>query len=212
MNGMFGGFSHDDSNIFNNNSFSRQRRPNPTFFDGSDEQRKIPPLIVEVPCTLEQLNSSTTRKLKVHRNINGRHEEKVLLLDLKPWWKDGTKVTFDGEGDQKPGYLPQDVQFIIKESPHAMYTRNGDDLVCTVDVSLKQALTGCVINRRGVDGENIHLEVNDVINQDDEKRVRNAGMKSKNGGRGDVVFKFNVKFPSYMSSEQKSQAKRFLPD
>ncbi|KAK8842731.1 Molecular chaperone (DnaJ superfamily) [Tritrichomonas musculus] len=179
---------------------------------GQQQPNKLPPLVVEVPCTLEQLNGFVTRKLKVRKNVNGRQEETILNLELKPWWKDGTKVTFDGEGDQKPGYQPQDVQFIIKEVPHNTYTRKGDNLICNVNISLKQALTGFVINKPGVDGNNVHLEVNDVVRPNDERRVRNAGMKTKNGGRGDVIFKFNINFPSYMNSEQKAQAKRFLPD
>lgn len=193
-----------------NNSFEEG-----AFFgnDGFGQQsRKLPPLVVEVPCTLEQLNGCVTRKLKVHRNINGREDDKILLLELKPWWKEGTKVTFDGEGDQKQGYEPQDVQFIIKEAPHNVYTRKGDDLICTVNISLKQALTGFVINRPGIDGTNVHLEVNDIVRPNDERRVRNAGMRTKSGGRGDVIFRFNINFPSYMNSEQKAQAKRFLPD
>lgn len=223
MNGMFGGnrggFAADDNDVFGVGGFNGKnngnRRRHQTFFENDDfnqQQRKLPPLVVEVPCTLEQLNGCVTRKLKVRRNINGRDDEKVLRIDLKPWWKDGTKVTFDGEGDQKIGFLPQDVQFIIKLSNHDTFTRNGDDLICNVDISLKQALSGFVINRRGVDGENIHLDVNDVVKPGDEKRVKNAGMKKKNGGRGDVIFKFNINFPSYLNNDQKAQAKRFLPD
>lgn len=104
------------------------------------------------------------------------------------------------------------MQFVIRESKHNIFTRKGDDLICNVDISLKQALTGCTINRRGIDGNDVRLEINDVINPNDERRVKNAGMKTKNGGRGDVIFKFNIKFPSYMNNEQKSQAKRFLPN
>ena len=241
MNGMHGNdFDNGDDAFFggmggfqgmnggNSNFRGRGRRvggmpqnggfDNGAFFGGRRQQqqqqqpRKLPPLVVEVPCTLEQLNGCVKRKLKVRRNINGREEEKILNLDLKPWWKDGTKVTFDGEGDQKQGYLPQDVQFIIKEAKHGVYTRQGDNLVCNVNISLKQALTGFVINKPGVDGNVVKLEVNDVIKPNEERRVRNAGMKTKNGGRGDVIFKFNINFPSYLNSEQKSQAKRFLPN
>ena len=85
-------------------------------------------------------------------------------------------------------------------------------MVCNVDISLKQALSGFVVNRPGIDGNNVHLEVNDVIKPNDERRVRNAGMKSKSGGRGDMIFKFNVRFPLHLTNEQKAQAKRYLPD
>ena len=228
--GMGGGFSFGGNNFEGgNDSFfgmggngrfrGRGRRPggHPQNggFDGPSSffrEKKIPPLVVEVPCSLEQLNGCVTCKLKVRRNINGREDEKILHLELKRWWKDGTKVTFDGEGDQKPGFKPQDVQFIIKEAKHNVYTRKGDDLICNANISLKQALSGLVINRPGIDGSNVHLEVNDVVKPNEESRVRNAEMKNKRGGRGDVIFKFNIEFPSYLSSEQKSQAKRFLPD
>lgn len=179
---------------------------------GGNQPRKLPALVVEVPCTLEQLNGAVTRKLKVRRNINGKEDEKILYLELKPWWKDGTKVTFDGEGDQKPGYEPQDVQFIIREAKHDLFTRQGDNLICNVNISLKQALTGLSLDRRGIDGKNVHLDVSDVIRPGDEKRVRGAGMNAKNGSRGDMIFKFNINFPSYLTGEQKAQAKRFLPD
>ena len=234
MNGGFGDFfqgmnggSYDDFDAFQGMSggngpfqgrgrrvggMPRMNSFDDSFYDPRGQQRKLPPLVVEVPCTLEQLNGCVTRKLKVRRNVNGHEEEKILLLELKPWWKDGTKVTFDGEGDRKPGYVPQDVQFVIREAQHDIYKREGDNLVCNVDISLKQALSGFTINRRGVDGQNVRLEVNDVIKPNDERRVRNAGMRSKSGGRGDVIFRFNVRFPNYLTPEQKSQAKRFLPD
>lgn len=136
--------------------------------------------------------------------------KKILNLKLNPWWKDGNKVAFEGERDQKQGYLPQDVQFIIKESQHGIYTRKGDYLIWNTNISLKQALTGFVIYKQGVDVTTVRLEVNDAIRPNEEKHVRNAGMKTKNGGIGDVIF--NIEFLSYLNYEQKDQAKRFLPD
>ena len=215
MNGMFGGagnrFANDDlfgRGGFNGRSFGEGNRNNPhqTFFGGNDKQhqRKLPPLVFKVQCTLEQLNGCITKKLKVRRKINGKDDEKIFQIELKPWWKDGTKVIFEGEGEQKPGYLPQDLQFIIKESPHDTFIRKDDDLICNINISLKQALTGFIINRRGVDGEDIHLEVNGVVHPGDERRVKNAGMTSKNGGRGDIIFKINIDFPSYLFKEQNS--------
>lgn len=135
-----------------------------------------------------------------------------MNLELKPWWKDGTKVTLDWEGDQKHGNLPQDVRFIIRESPHGIYQRQGDNLICNVNISLKQALSGFIINKPGIDGNNVHMEVNDVMRPNDDRRVLNTGIRTKNGERGDVIFKFNVNFPSDLNNEQKVQAKRFLPD
>ena len=40
---------------------------------------------------------------------------------------------------------------------------------------MKQALTGFIVNKQGIDGTTVHLEVNVVISQNEERHARNAG-------------------------------------
>jgi DnaJ-class molecular chaperone len=51
---------------------------------------------------------------------------------IKPGWKEGTRVIFEGKGDRLPGRPPQDVVFVIKQVPHPRFTRSGDDLITEV--------------------------------------------------------------------------------
>ena len=95
--------------------------------------------------------------------------------DLKPWWKTGTKVTFDGEGDKRKGEPAQDVQFIIKVQPHPVFRRENDDLICEETITLRDALCGYTFNKKGINGQNIHLEFNDVIQPNTEKRIPGYG-------------------------------------
>ena len=44
-------------------------------------------------------------------------DSKVLTVDLKRGWKEGTKITFNKEGDEKPGYEAENIVFIIKVVP-----------------------------------------------------------------------------------------------
>ena len=192
-----GGMSMDDSFM----GFEQPRR----------RPRKPATLQIEIPCTLEQLNSCVTRKLKITRNVEGRTEEKILFLDLKPWWKTGTKVTFEGEGDKKPGEPAQDVQFIVKVEQHPVFTREKDDLICEETISLRDALCGYSFNKKGLNGQNIHVDFNDVIQPNSEKRISGYGMHRKDGGNGDLIVRFKVKFPTHMTPDQKAQARRFLP-
>lgn len=183
----------------NRNGFDDE---NGAFFDikGWKVSVKLPPLFVEVPCSLEQINGCVTRKIKVRRNINGREKEIILNIELKPRWKNWTKVAFNGEGDQKQGSFPQDFQFIMRKSPHGIYHRQGDNLICNVNISLKRALFGFIISKPGIDGNNVLLEVNDVVRPNDKRRVLNTGMRTKNGERGNVIFKFKVNFSSYLNN------------
>jgi len=47
-------------------------------------------------------------------------------------WKDGTKITFEGEGDESAGVLPADIVFVVKTKPHDRFTRDGDNLLYEV--------------------------------------------------------------------------------
>jgi DnaJ family protein B protein 4 len=78
-------------------------------FRGRPPQRPRTIVQIDLPCTLEQLNHCVTRKMKITRRVDGRSEEKMLMVDLERWWKPGTKLTFEGEGDKEPGRPLQDI-------------------------------------------------------------------------------------------------------
>jgi DnaJ-class molecular chaperone len=180
-------------------------------FGGEPPQPQAPqPHIVAVSCTLEQLFTGCSKKLKITRAVNGRDEEKVIQLDIKPGWKDGTKVTYPGDGDQLPGRPPQDLIFVIKEQKHPLFIREKDDLIIDHTITLSEALCGFTIKQTGIDGREISLVVDDVVQPGTERRLRGEGMPKKGGGRGDFVVRFKVIFPRTLNRQQKETLKRCL--
>lgn len=67
-----------------------------------------------------------------------RTEDKILTIEIKRGWKEGTKITFPREGDETPSTIPADIVFVIKDKPHAHFRREGSDIVYPVRVSLRQ--------------------------------------------------------------------------
>jgi hypothetical protein len=67
---------------------------------------KDKPITRHLGCTLEELFTGSTRKLKITRTIFGatgqasRTEEEILEVNVKPGWKKGTKVTFPDKGEK----------------------------------------------------------------------------------------------------------------
>lgn len=53
-------------------------------------------------------------------------------ITVKAGWKDGTKITFENEGDEGPGVTPADIVFTLHTKPHERFVREGDNLVYTV--------------------------------------------------------------------------------
>jgi len=112
----------------------------------SQSQRKKtqdPSIEHELFVTLEEIASGATKKMKISRKVINpdnhtmRTEEKVLTIEIKPGWKQGTKITFPREGDQSPTTIPADIIFIIKDKPHPTFRRDGSDLIYTAKISLK---------------------------------------------------------------------------
>lgn len=190
----FGGFDDDD--------FAPPPRRGP---------QELPPMILNISCSLEDLFFGNTKNLKVTRNRNGKPDELVIPLEVKPGWRDGTKVTYPGEGDIIPGHPAQDLVFVIKERKHSKYERDDDDLILKMDISLNQALTGFEINEKGIDGNPLDIVVNRVITPKTELRYPNLGMPNKNGSRGVLIVKFNIIFPEDLDEDQKDIIKATLP-
>lgn len=42
-----------------------------------------------------------------------------------------------GKGDELPGRPAQDLVFVVKQKPHPVFTRDGDDLVATLRVPIR---------------------------------------------------------------------------
>ncbi|KAJ4830576.1 hypothetical protein Tsubulata_017032 [Turnera subulata] len=183
----------------------------------STAPRKAAPIENTLPCSLEELYKGTTKKMKISREIadaSGKTlpVEEILTIEIKPGWKKGTKITFPEKGNEQPNVIPADLVFIIDEKPHSTFTREGNDLVMTKKISLVEALTGCTINITTLDGRNLAITVSNVIHPDYEEVVPREGMPIPKdpSKKGNLRIKFNIKFPTRLTAEQKSGIKKLL--
>lgn len=138
--------------------------------------------------------------------------EEILAIDIKPGWKKGTKLTFPEKGSEQPGMIASDLVFIIDEKPHGTYTREGNDLIVTQKVSLAEALTGYTVHLTTLDGRSLTIPINNVIHPNYEEVVPREGMPlpKEPSKRGNLRIKFDIKFPTRLTAEQKAGIKKLL--
>jgi len=137
-------------------------------------------------------------------------ESKVLTVSIKPGWKKGTKITFPNEGDEGPDTIPSDVVFVLTEIPHKSLTREGGNLVYTASISLSDALTECAIGVETLDGRKLSLPCPEVVSPGYEKVIVGEGMPKKGGERGDLIIRFKILFPNFLSAEKKKVLRETL--
>ncbi|XP_073027949.1 uncharacterized protein [Primulina eburnea] len=194
-----------------------RRSTTPIFFSQSAVRRKPQPIEKKLECTLEELCIGSVKKIKITRDVISNtgflvEEEEILMIRVKPGWKKGTKITFEGKGDERPGTLPADIIFVIDEKRHPLFKREGDDLELGVEVPLVQALTGCTIPVPLLGGGHITLSIDDIIYPGYEKTIPGQGMPKykEEGMRGDLRLKFLVEFPEELSDKQRSEVVSIL--
>ncbi|XP_038887512.1 dnaJ homolog subfamily B member 1-like [Benincasa hispida] len=200
------------------NTSRRSPRSTPIIYSQSTALKKPPPIEKKLECTLEELCEGCVKKIMITRDaiVNGIivQEEELLKIEIKPGWKKGTKITFEGKGDEKPGYLPADITFLIDERRHPLFSRDGDDLDLGVEIPLVNALTGCSITVPLLGGEKMSLSFDNIIYPGFQKVIKGQGMPNprQQGIRGDLRIEFLVKFPSELSEEQRAEAATILQD
>ncbi|GAB4857345.1 hypothetical protein Ancab_015253 [Ancistrocladus abbreviatus] len=185
--------------------------------ESSAVPRKAAAIERTLHCSLEDLYQGTTKKMKISRDIidaSGRPTtvEEILSIEIKPGWKKGTKITFPEKGNEQRGVIPADVVFIVDEKPHAVFKRDGNDLIVTQKISLVEALTGYTAQITTLDGRNLTISPISVISPTYEEVVKGEGMPipKEPSRKGNLRIKFNIKFPTRLTSEQKTGIRRLL--
>ncbi|KAM5578224.1 hypothetical protein ABKV19_008501 [Rosa sericea] len=204
-----------DSSFFGDDAFGFRESGGGSMKYGGP--RKASPIENRLPCSLEELYKGTSKKMKISRDIadtsgKGMEVEEILTIDIKPGWKKGTKITFPEKGNEQPNVIPADLVFIIDEKPHSVFTRDGNDLIVTQNISLVEALTGYTVNLTTLDGRRLNIPVNNVIHPSYEEVVQGEGMpiQKEPTKRGKLRIKFNIKFPTRLTAEQKAGIKKLL--
>ncbi|GAB0133802.1 hypothetical protein EsDP_00002198 [Epichloe bromicola] len=225
--GMHGG-DDDFGDIFSSfggggqASSSRSGRPRMRATSGYGEprQREHTPEITTVerplPLTLEELFNGVTKKMKIKRKTfdeTGKRvqTDQILEVPIKPGLKKGSKIKFNGVGDQVEGGR-QDLHFIVEEKEHPLFKREDNDLIHTVVLDLKEALTGWKRTVTTIEGKQINLDKGGPTQPGSEDRYPGLGMpmSKKPGQRGDFVIKYKVNFPSSLTAAQKQQLRQIL--
>lgn len=156
----------------------------------SSAEKKTKVYTHRVGCTLEELAVGETKKLKM--TLKGK--QKIYNINLKPGWKAGTKVTFQGKNG-----LPTMV-FVIEELPHKYFERRGDDLYYKHYIPESLASSEINLNMLLPSGEQFSRSVfidrgkSDTLLANGKRLViPSKGMPIKGGPeRGNLIVEFRV--------------------
>ena len=93
-----------------------------------------------------------------------------------------------------PGGAPGDMIVEVRVLEHAHFTRDGHDLCLEVPITLGEAFHGATVRIPTLEGA-VNIRVPPRVQGGAKLRLRAKGVPVKNGGRGDLLVRLNLRLP-----------------
>lgn len=141
-----------------------------------------------------------------------KNEEVTLDLVIEKGMADGAQITFPRMSEQTPGQIPGDIIFSVKEKPHRVFQRKGNNLYMTLDITLQESLLGFTKYFEHLDGHRFEISKSSVSVPNEVLKLKDEGMPVHNfpSQHGDLEVTLNVIFPTSLTESQKAAVRDAL--
>jgi molecular chaperone DnaJ len=137
--------------------------------------------------------------------------ESTIKVTIPAGVSEGNYIPLHGEGNAGKRAAPAgDIIVVIEEEPHAVFTRNGEDVVLDLLVSFPEAVLGADIEVPTLSGR-AKLKIEAGTPSGTVLRMREKGIPRLNGfGRGDQLVRVSVFVPRNLSSQERAAIKQLM--
>jgi DnaJ-class molecular chaperone len=127
---------------------------------------------------------------------------KTLEVQLPPGTDTGQTLRLKGQGLPGRGGAPAGDAFVeVTVEPHAIFSRDGNDILVELPITLYEAVLGATLNVPTIDGK-VSLKVPAGSNSGTQLRLRGKGVQAgKSGARGDQYVRLVVMLPKEVDSD-----------
>ncbi|MDA8551880.1 MAG: J domain-containing protein [Actinobacteria bacterium] len=204
--GQGAGFEDVFSNLFGGGGFQGGGFPGFGGFGGFGPQRGQDLSTTASINFIDSVNGTTVK-------LNLRNES--VSVKVPAGIQDGQKLKVKGKGQPSPNGGPAgDLVVTIKVKPHAVFTRDGDNIRVSVPVTYAEATLGATIEVPVLGGDPVKLKVAAGTPNGRTLRVKGKGVQF--GSRqGDLLATVEVMVPGHLPAKAKKLLEQFdaeLPD
>ncbi|HEY9477487.1 MAG TPA: molecular chaperone DnaJ [Microbacteriaceae bacterium] len=133
-----------------------------------------------------------------------------IPVDIPAGVDTGVRLQLPSQGEVGPAGGPNgDLYLEIKVRHHEVFSRNGDDLLATLEVQMSDAILGTTATLKTLDGE-VHLDIRPGIQSSEVLTIKERGITRLRGaGRGDLKIGIQVATPTKLDHKQQDLIKQF---
>ena len=135
---------------------------------------------------------------------------RTVPVDIPSGVDTGLRLQMPGSGEVGPAGGPNGDLFLeIKVRPNEDFSRDGDDLLCTLEVPMTDAVFGTEASIPGLDGT-VDLEVRSGTQSGEILTIKGRGITKLRGqGRGDLRVGIQVVTPTKLDHKERDLLEKF---
>ncbi len=137
-------------------------------------------------------------------------EEETISIKIPVGISEGQYLTLRGEGHSGPrGGASGDLLVVITEKKDDFYTREGDDLHCSIDIPVYKLALGGTQRIPTLEGGEVSIKIQAGTKPGSVFRLKEQGLPPLNGrSRGSLFVEVNASIPTDLSSKEKDLYKQ----
>jgi DnaJ-class molecular chaperone len=126
----------------------------------------------------------------------------VVEIPIPKGLPNGNTFTLRNYGEEGLMGAPSDFEITVVEIPTAEWSREGNNLVYLMAISLEESLFGFVRRFKHLDGSEVAVSREGVLTTKDTKHIiRERGIVNKQGYASNLIVKFKVTIPSFTDEQ-----------
>jgi molecular chaperone DnaJ len=135
---------------------------------------------------------------------------RTVSLDIPAGVETGLRLQLPGSGEVGPAGGPNgDLYIEVTVTPHDVFSRDGDDLLATLEVSMPDAILGTTTTIESLDGA-VDLEVRPGVQSGDVLTIKGRGITPLRGSqRGDLRVGVHVVTPTRLDGKERALIEEF---
>lgn len=145
-----------------------------------------------------------SEKCKICTGSGVSRQENEINVKIPSGIEDGEMIRLTGGGESVSGGSSGDLYIKVHVKKHAMFRKEGLNLITDLKIKLSDALLGGEYNLKTLDG-NIILKIPAHVTFGEVLRVKGKGVPNEKNQRGDILARVIIELPKSLSKEARKK-------
>jgi len=132
-----------------------------------------------------------------------KRREVEMKITIPAGIDNGEMIRMPQQGEAVKTGIAGDLYVKIHVKPHAVFRRDGSNLLMNLPIKMTDALLGTTVNIETLEGKMLEVKIPPMKKAEEHLRVAGKGIPADGTRRGDLIIRLEVALPQKLSSAAK---------